>query len=119
MKIILTFAILLFGASVFAQKHAHDDTTKVLEAACGKCQFHMEGVKFCTLAVRLDGNAYVVKGSSIRDHGDMHAAEGLCSVVRKAEVTGHLEDNQFKVSAFKLLPYEAKKVKSVKKKVKG
>ncbi len=119
MRLIFAFAMFLFSIGAFAQtKTEKVSQTQVVEAACGKCQFHIEGVKGCSLAVRLDEGNYLVSGSSIRDHGNMHAADGLCTVVRKAEVVGSLADNKFKVSSFKLLPLEEKKVKAVKK-VKG
>jgi hypothetical protein len=36
----------------------------------------MEG-KACDLAVRIDGKAYFVDGTSIDSHGDAHAADGF------------------------------------------
>lgn len=118
MRILLVVVVLMLSTSVFAQTKTEQAESQVVEAACGRCQFHMEGVKGCSLAVRVDGNTYLVSGSSIRDHGNMHAADGLCTVVRKAEVVGSLVDEKFKVTSFKLLPMEEKKVKVIKK-VKG
>ena len=82
-----------------------DPTKKmmVVEASCGECNFQLKG-KGCDLAVRIDGKAYFVDGTSIDDHGDAHADDGFCEAIRKAEVQGEIVDNRFKASYFKLLP---------------
>jgi hypothetical protein len=74
-----------------------------VEAACGQCQFDLAG-EGCDLAVRIDGQAYFVDGTSIDDHGDAHAEIGFCNAVRSARVTGQVEDDRFAVTAFELLP---------------
>jgi hypothetical protein len=40
------------------------NNTTIVEAGCGTCVFHMDGVKGCPLAVRIDGQAYLVEGTS-------------------------------------------------------
>ncbi len=79
------------------------DKMMIVEASCGECQFGLEG-KSCDLAVRIDGKAYFVDGTSIDDHGDAHAGDGFCKATRKAEVKGEIVNNRFKVAYFKLLP---------------
>jgi hypothetical protein len=74
-----------------------------VEAACGECQFKMEG-KSCDLAVRIDGKSYYVDGSSIDKHGDAHADDGMCECVRKAKVTGKIENGRFAATKFEVLP---------------
>ena len=54
--------------------------------------------------MRFDGNAYYVTGSSIDDHGDAHAADGLCNVVRPAEAIGRIEDRTFVAERIVLIP---------------
>lgn len=93
--------------------HAHEHTTTkamlaegvVVEAACGECMFGLEG-EGCDLAVRIDGHAYFVDGAKIDDHGDAHAEDGFCSLVRKAKVKGEIKDGRFVVESFELLPVE-------------
>jgi len=75
---------------------------QVVEMACGECQFKMKG-KDCDLAVKIDGKPYFVDGKSIDDFGDAHSKHGFCNAVRKAEVTGKIANNRFKVSSIKLL----------------
>ncbi|HMR91159.1 MAG TPA: DUF6370 family protein [Chitinophagaceae bacterium] len=107
-------AFLIFSVLLAAAASAQDNTTKktaadtarksqVVEASCGQCQFKMEG-RGCTLAVRINGKAYFVDGTSIDDHGDAHADDGFCEAVRKAEVKGEVMNGRFRASYFKLLP---------------
>ena len=80
---------------------------QIVEAACGQCQFKMEG-KSCDLAVRINGKSYFVDGTKIDDHGDAHAKNGFCEKVRKAEVKGNIVNNRFVASSLKLLPESEK-----------
>lgn len=81
---------------------------QVVEAACGECQFKLEG-NGCDLAVRINGKAYFVDGTDIDSHGDAHAKDGFCKAVRKAEVQGEIVNNRYKVTYFKLLKEPEKK----------
>ena len=76
---------------------------QIVEASCGTCMFKMAGTT-CALAVRIDGKAYFVDGTSIDKHGDAHAADGFCKAIRKAEVTGSIEKERFVATSFTLLP---------------
>ena len=85
-------------------KTALPDSTKkiqIVEASCGECQFQLPG-KGCHLAVRVNGKAHFVDGTTIDEHGDAHAKDGFCEAIRKAEVQGELVNNRFKVTYFKL-----------------
>lgn len=116
MKSILTIAAtVFFSIAVSAQAknpdiHKADPSKKIqiVEAACGECQYKMDG-KTCDLAVRIDGKPYFVDGTSIDDHGDAHAQEGFCNAVRKAEVQGEIKDNRFVATYFKLVETPVKK----------
>ena len=77
--------------------------TLLLETGCGQCRLGLPS-KGCDLAVRFEGKAYFVAGTSIDAHGDAHARDGFCNAVRQARVQGAVVDNQFKVSYFKLVP---------------
>lgn len=117
MKTLLTLLLLGFApvtANAQAQttepatatSHATPDPTKELllvDASCGQCRLGLKG-KNCDLAIRLNGKAYFVDGTTIDSHGDAHANNGFCNTVRKAEVQGELVDNRFVASYFKLLP---------------
>lgn len=107
----LTFALIvgLFSVAVNAQttpqkaETAKVITRKVVDIACGECQFKMKG-KDCELAVRIDGKSYFVDGKGIDDFGDAHGEHGFCNAVSKAEVSGELVNNRFKAKEIKLLP---------------
>ena len=73
-----------------------------VDASCGQCQLGMPG-NGCDLAIRLKGKVYYVDGSSIDDHGDAHADDGLCNCVRKAIVSGKVVDERFVASDMKLV----------------
>lgn len=79
-------------------------TTQTVEAGCATCIYDMKDVTGCKLAVKIDGKAYLVSGKSMDDLGDAHAADGLCNIARKAEVTGKLDGDRFVVTKMALLP---------------
>lgn len=81
---------------------------QVVETSCGECKFGLKG-KSCDLAVRIEGKAYFVSGTSIDEHGDAHDKDGFCNAIRKAEVQGEVVKGKFVVSYFKLLPVEKMK----------
>jgi hypothetical protein len=80
----------------------------IVEAGCSTCIFKMEGPS-CTLAVRIDGRPYLVRGSRLDDHGDAPAPDGLCLTVRRARVVGRIEDDVFVAERFELLPADGKR----------
>lgn len=77
-------------------------TSQIVEAACGQCQFGMKA-KGCDLAIRINGKPYFVDGTTMDQHGDAHAHDGLCNTVRKAKVSGEIVENRFKATAFELI----------------
>ena len=76
---------------------------QVVEAGCGQCQFRMTEKSGCDLAVKIDGKSYFVDGTTIHDHGDAHADDGLCRAIRQAEVKGEIIDGRFKAESFTLV----------------
>ncbi|AYA38748.1 hypothetical protein D3Y59_01580 [Hymenobacter oligotrophus] len=75
----------------------------MVEASCGQCRLGLPG-KGCDLAVRIEGKAYFVDGTSIDSHGDAHAKDGFCNSIRRAEVSGKVVKNRFVATSFQLLP---------------
>lgn len=73
-----------------------------VDLSCGQCQFGMPG-DGCDLAIRMENKLYYVDGSSIDDHGDAHAEDGLCNCVRKAIVSGKVVNGRFIASDLKLV----------------
>ena len=106
MKKFLFVFLMLSGISISSQQAKQK--AQVVEAACGQCQFKMQGKKGCDLAVRMDGKSYFVEGTKIDDHGDAHSTEGFCNTIRKAEVTGEIKGEKFAAKTFKLMPAEKK-----------
>ena len=83
----------------------------VVEAACGQCQFELSG-ESCDLAVRINGKAYYVDGTTIDSHGDAHAADGFCNAIRKANVQGDVVNGRFKSTYFQLVAEKPKDKKA-------
>lgn len=75
-----------------------------VEAGCSMCLFGMDGAKACELAVKVDDKPYVVTGSTIFDHGDPHAEDGLCMTTRTAVVDGKIADGKLVATKVELEP---------------
>ena len=81
-----------------------EEINQVVDASCGQCQFGMTTQEGCDLAVKIDGKAYFVDGTSIHDHGDAHnKQEGFCEVVKKAKVKGKIVDERFVATSFEIV----------------
>ena len=100
MKSVFIGAFFLIAAlASFAQTKTPDKTKEVksVEAACGQCQFGLQG-KGCDLAVRIKGRAYFVDGVHIDSLGDAHASDGFCNAISKAKAQGEVVDGRFKAT---------------------
>ena len=84
------------------QKENITPINQVVEAACGQCQFGMTEKLGCDLAIRIDGETYFVDGTKIDEHGDAHADDGFCVVIRNANVKGKIVDGRFQSESFTL-----------------
>jgi hypothetical protein len=119
MKQLTLFLFLIACGSIVNAQRTKQTTpqqlnSKVVEIACGECQFKMPASrtggkgKSCDLAIRIDGVSYFVDGKTVDDFGDAHAKHGFCNAISKAEVTGEIVDNRFKAKTIKLLPAKKK-----------
>ena len=86
-----------------SQKGKDISIDQVVETACGQCQFRMTEDSGCDLAIRIDGKSYFVDGTNIHEHGDAHADDGFCEVIRRASVNGKIIDGRFKSESFTLI----------------
>jgi len=79
---------------------------RTVEAACGLCQFEMEGRSECYWAIRIDGKEVMTRGDALPSDAehDAHGPEGMCTVARQARVTGTLYETYFLATEFELLP---------------
>ena len=98
-----TLMVITAGLAACDLSGMQSGAPRTVEASCGECQFGLPG-EGCTLAVRFDGVAYFVDGSDIDAHGDAHAPEGLCNMVRTALVKGDVVDGRFMARFFVLRP---------------
>ncbi len=119
MKSIVAFFVFSFCLSAVSAQTAEsglapnpDKVLQTVEVSCGKCKLGLAG-KSCDMAVRIDDKAYYVDGANIDNYGDAHAHDGMCNIIRKAQVQGDLVDGRLKVTYIKLLP-EPKKEEAIK-----
>lgn len=101
MKNIFLVLMLMFSASVFAQKKVVNQT---VDAACGMCQFKQKSDKGCAMAVKIDGKLYYVEGIDKKEFGDAHAHDGYCNEMKKAVVSGEVKKGKFYATSFKYVP---------------
>jgi len=96
----------------YAQEESKEKEKKpvpqIVEASCGQCNFGMKGGG-CNLAVKIDGKPYFVDGVKHHELGDSHGENGMCNVVRQAEVEGAIVDDRFHATSFKWLSAEKPK----------
>ena len=62
--------------------------------SCGMCNF-LTGENDCSLAVKIGSKTLNVRGVKIDDHGDSHAIDGYCNVIKKVYVEGIVRGNYF------------------------
>ena len=62
--------------------------------SCGMCNF-LTGENDCSLAVKIGSKTLNVRGVKIDDHGDSHAKDGYCNVIKKVYVEGIVRGNSF------------------------
>ena len=62
--------------------------------SCGMCNF-MNGDNDCALAIKVGSKVFSVKGVGIDDHGDSHARDGYCNVIKKVYVAGRIRGKRF------------------------
>ena len=62
--------------------------------SCGMCNFLTED-NDCSLSIKIGKNTFAVKGVNIDDHGDSHARDGYCNVIKKTYVEGIIRKNEF------------------------
>ena len=98
MKKIIILSLLILASC------SNSKEVKLAEISCGQCQFALDSENGCDLAVRIDDKAYFVDGFNIDAFGDAHDEHtGFCEVIRKAEISGIVENGRFKASAIKLV----------------
>ena len=106
-RLFMLSVMAVLSATAFGQTVTREPVKVILkqeaELSCGKCNFGMKGDE-CSLAVRIKGIAYPVESAKLDDYGDAHAADGMCKVIRKAEVEGRIVDGRFRPRSITLLP---------------
>lgn len=60
-----------------------EQAPQIVQAACAKCMFNMNGVDSCELAIMIEGETFLVTGAYVDPE-----ESGLCKAVKKARVAG-------------------------------
>ena len=95
--------ITIFSLSALTLKAQTKEKPYKVLASCGTCNFGMSNENGCSLAIQMAGKHYWVDGSTLQDHGDEHAENGMCKTTRKAKVFGHIEGDTIYTSKFILI----------------
>ncbi|OAD45478.1 DUF6370 family protein [Polaribacter atrinae] len=96
--------LIVLSLLILASCSNKKEIKQVAEISCGQCQLHLDSEEGCSLAVRFDDKAYFVDGFGINDFGDAHDENiGFCNAIRKAEITGVVENGRFFASDIKLM----------------
>ena len=61
------------------------------------CNF-MNGDNDCALAIKVGRDVLSLKDVGIDDHGDSHAKDGYCNVIKKVYVEGRVRGKTFKAN---------------------
>jgi hypothetical protein len=65
--------------------------------SCGMCNF-MNGDNNCAIAIKVGRDVLSLKDVGIDDHGDSHAKDGYCNVIKKVYVEGRVRGKTFKAN---------------------
>lgn len=96
--------ILILSLLILAACSNKKEITQVADVSCGQCNFDLDSEAGCSLAVKIDNKAYFVDGFGIDDFGNSHDEHtGFCNVVRKANITGTIENDRFLASSLELV----------------
>ena len=68
-------------------------------ASCGMCNFDTND-RSCGLSVKIGKDVLRVVNVDIDAHGDSHAKDGFCNVVRIASVKGRVKNNKLYADSF-------------------
>lgn len=83
------------GSGDKPQASAKTITNQLVDVGCGSCVYHMTGVQGCELAVKIDGQSYLVTGANVDAHQ-------FCTAAKKALVSGRVEGNRFIATKFEV-----------------
>ncbi len=78
---------------------ASSSSVRSLEVGCAGCVFHMKGAEGCQLAVKIEGQPYLVSGVDMPGH-----ESGMCDHSRTADLAGKLEGDHFVATSMALKP---------------
>ena len=72
----------------------------IVDTSCAKCQFKMDGVEECFLAVEINSEHYLIDDKII-NFFDGSLENKFCKKIKKAHVKGEIFENEFFLQSFK------------------
>jgi hypothetical protein len=73
----------------------------IVDTSCAKCQFKMEGIDECFLAVEINSEHYLIDDNII-NFFDGSSENKFCKKIKKAHVKGEIFENEFFLQSFKI-----------------
>ena len=71
----------------------------IVDTSCAKCQFKMEGIEECFLAVEINSELYLINDEII-NFFDGSSGKKFCKETKKAHVEGEIFENEFFLQSF-------------------
>ena len=71
----------------------------IVDTSCAKCQFKMEGIEECFLAVEINSELYLIDDKIINLF-DGSSKNKFCKETKKAHVKGEIFENEFFVQSY-------------------
>ena len=73
----------------------------IVDTSCAKCQFKMEGIEECFLAVEINSELYFIDDEMINLF-DGSSENKFCKETKKAHVQGEIFEDEFFLQYFKI-----------------
>ena len=80
-----------------AERDVQTVSARTVQAGCGMCIYEMPHVEGCELAVKIDGQPYLVSGLEVDTHG-----LGMCNAELTATIVGEVVDDKFAATSFEV-----------------
>ena len=80
----------------------------IVDTSCAKCQFKMEGIEECFLAVEINSEFYFIDDEMINLH-DSSSEDKFCKETKKAHVKGEIFEDEFFLQSFIIKNYPRNK----------
>ena len=107
--IFLISTINLFSNAVkIPRVSRHMKINMIVDTSCAKCQFKIQGIEECFLAVEFNSELYFIDGEMINLF-DGSLENKFCKETKKAHVKGEIFEDEFFIQSFIIKNHSRKK----------